>query len=221
MLNLRHATVGDIPLLAQVEYEATLPPFNQCFWDELVEHTQTPTLKFIEAMLKADASLWGNVNDFWVLEENDVPVAAAAGYVPDLDDYRPLRLSKLDAIAQILGWSAQTTEMFRDRYFQFWSDHPKPPFLAPYAPWVIETVAVLPDKRGRGLGEALIERILEQGRAQGHSHAGIMVINGNERARHTYEAVGFQPYQAFYSQYFQQLFQLDFPGITKFCFAFN
>lgn len=62
----------------------------------------------------------------------------------------------------------------------------KPFFLMPHAPWIIENVAVLPAARGRGLGKALLKAVLEEGRSQGHSYAGIMVINGNDRARHTY-----------------------------------
>nr|WP_240966775.1 GNAT family N-acetyltransferase [Nodosilinea sp. P-1105] len=166
--------------------------------------------------MRTDASNWGNVSDFVVLEAQGKPMAAAAGYVPNPEDYGPLRLSCLDAIAQELDWSTATTAMFRDRYLGLFGGDVKPFFLTPYAPWIIENVAVLPEARGRGLGKALLKAVLEEGRTQEHSHAGIMVINGNDRARHTYESVGFKPYQTFYADYFSEQFNIEFPGVTKF-----
>ncbi|MBF2088853.1 MAG: GNAT family N-acetyltransferase [Synechococcales cyanobacterium K44_A2020_017] len=215
-LTTRKATSADIPFLTQIEYEASLPPLDHCFWEDLLEGTDTTALEFIEAELRTDASNWGNVHDFIVLEEQGKPVAAAAGYVPNPEDYCPLRLSQLEAIAQALKWSSATTSLFRDRYLGLFGGDLTPFFLTPQASWIIENVAVLPAARGRGLGKALLQAVLEEGRAQGHSYAGIMVINGNDRARHAYEAVGFKPYQTFYADYFSEQFNIEFPGVTKF-----
>jgi hypothetical protein len=43
-----------------------------------------------------------------------------------------------------------------------------------------------------------------------------MVINGNDVACRTYQSIGFEPYLAFYPEYFATQFQIEFPGITKF-----
>ena len=215
-LSTRKATTADLPFLARIEYEASLPPLNHCFWEDLLQGTGTSALQFIEAELRADASNWGNVADFLILEEQGKPVAAAAGYVPNMEDYCPLNLSRLEAIARELKWSKDNTDTFHDRYLEFWGGELQPVFLAPQATWIIENVAVLPESRGRGFGKALLGALLEEGRSQQHSHAGITVINGNDVARHTYESVGFKPYQTFYSDYFMEQFDIEFPGVTKF-----
>ncbi len=220
-LTTRKAAIADIPFLVQIEYEASLPPLDHCFWEDLLDGTGTTALEFIEAELRTDASNWGNVSDFIVLEEQGKPVAAAAGYIPDPEDYCPLRLSRLDAIAQELGWSSTTVSGFCDHYLGLFGGDVKPFFLAPQAPWIIENVAVLPEARGRGLGKILIQAVLEEGRSQGHSYAGIMIINGNDHARHTYGSVGFKPYQTFYADYFLDQFNLEFPGVTKFGLCLN
>ncbi|MCC3469403.1 MAG: GNAT family N-acetyltransferase [Microcoleus sp. PH2017_06_SFM_O_A] len=194
-LNTRKATIADIPFLARIEYEASLPPLNQCFWEDILQGTGTNAMQFIEAELRAGASNWGNVTDFLILEEQGKPVAGAAGYTPNSEDYCPLRLSHLGMIAQDLNWSKDIETDFRDRYIQLWGGDLRPFFLTPQAPWIIENVAVLPEARGRGVGKALLRALLEEGRSQQHSHAGIMVINGNDAARHTYESIGFKPYQ--------------------------
>ncbi len=219
-LSHRKATIADIPFLARIEYEASLPPLNQCFWEGILHGTETSALQFIEAMLRVGASNWGNVTDFLILEEQG-PVAAAAGYTPNPEDYCPLRLSYLDKIAQDLNWSKEIAIAFRDHYVQFWGGDCRPFFLTPQAPWIIENVAVLPEARGRGLGKVLLRALLEEGRSQQHSHVGIMVINGNDVARHTYESIGFKPYQTFHADYFTDQFNLEFPGITKLGLCFN
>ncbi|MBW4553181.1 MAG: GNAT family N-acetyltransferase [Aphanocapsa sp. GSE-SYN-MK-11-07L] len=211
-LQIRKATIADIPFLAQIEYESTLPPTNQCFWDQALQDTNTTGIRFIEALLKTDASSWGGSTDFLILSVADQPVAAAAGFTPNSEDYRPFRFSQLSAVAQELGWSKQMADQFCDRYDQLWGSDPQPAYLKPQAPWIIETVAVLPAARGRGLGKVLIKALLDEGRSRGYSHAGIMVINGNEAARRTYESVGFKMYQAFGAAYFDD----QFSGITKF-----
>jgi ubiquinone biosynthesis protein COQ4 len=48
----------------------------------LLQGTGTSALQFIEATFKADASNWGSVTDFVILEEQGKPVAAAAGCTP-------------------------------------------------------------------------------------------------------------------------------------------
>jgi ribosomal protein S18 acetylase RimI-like enzyme len=220
-LSTRKATTADIPFLAQIEYEASLPPFEHCFWEDLLEGTGTTALQFIEAELRTDASNWGGVEDFLVLEAEGKPVAAAAGYVPDTEDYCPLRLSRLEAIAQELNWSKETLSVFRDRYLALWGGDVRPFFLTPQATWIIEDVAVLPEARGRGFGKALLRALLEEGRSQQHDFAGIMVINGNDVARHTYESIGFKPYQTFHADYFLEQFNIEFPGVTKFGLRLN
>ncbi|WP_242040924.1 GNAT family N-acetyltransferase [Leptolyngbya sp. FACHB-261] len=216
MLSTRKATTADIPFLVRIEYEASLPPSNHCFWEDMLQGTGTTALQFIEAELRTDASNWGNVADFLILEEQGKPVAAAAGYVPNTEDYCPLRLSRLEAIAQDLNWSKESTTIFHDRYMELWGGDLRPFFLTPQAPWIIENVAVLPEARGRGLGKALLRALLEEGRVQQHAYAGIMVINGNDVARYTYESIGFKPYQTFHADYFSEQFNTEFPGVTKF-----
>jgi ribosomal protein S18 acetylase RimI-like enzyme len=220
-LNVRKATISDVPFLAKIEYEASLPPLNHCFWEDLLQGTGTSALQFMEVQLSTNASNWGSVSDFSILEEDGQPVAAAAGYTPNAEDYCPLRLSCLAKIAKQLNWSPEVATAFGDRYEQFWGGDCRPFFLTPQASWIIENVAVMPEARGRGLGKVLLRASIEEGRLQQHSHAGIMIINGNDAARRTYESIGFKPYQTFYADYFSQQFGIEFPGLTKFGMCLN
>lgn len=55
-LNTRKATIADIPFLARIEYEATLPPLNQCFWENILPDTETSALQFIDSGFQLGSS---------------------------------------------------------------------------------------------------------------------------------------------------------------------
>ena len=57
--------------------------------------------------------------------------------------------------------------------------------------WLIEHVATLPEYRGRGLVQALIEHALQAGRAAGFQRASISFLIGNDAAERSYAKAGF------------------------------
>ena len=80
MISQRSGMRTDIPFLARMEEEASTPPFERSLWAELLEPNGTSTQDFLAAMLAADASQWGRVEDFLVLEVAGRPAAAADQY---------------------------------------------------------------------------------------------------------------------------------------------
>lgn len=162
-LNTRKATTADIPFLARIEYEASLPPLNHCFWEDLLDGTGTTALQFIEAELRTDVSNWGNVADFLILEAQDKPVAAAAGYVPGTEDYCPLRLSRLEAIAHELKWSRENLTAFHDRYMAFWGGDLRPVFLTPQQPGLLKMLPCCQRHGGEALAKCYSEPCWRRG----------------------------------------------------------
>ena len=57
----------------------------------------------------------------------------------------------------------------------------------------LETVVLLPEARGTGLGSALVERVKTEVRAAGVTHLGLGVVVGNEDAIRFYRRHGFEP----------------------------
>ncbi|MDX2162373.1 MAG: GNAT family N-acetyltransferase [bacterium] len=211
-LMVRRAERADLPFVAWCNYEASSPYPGFCYWDPLLEATNTPTMAFIEAVFRTDALAWGRVEDFHVVTDDaGKPIAGASGFTMDADDYRPLRLDRLPLVAESLGWSAAALDGFLQGYQSVWAD-PHDPTLAPSASWIIECVAVIPEARGRGVAKRLMRALLAQGKAQGHTHAGISVTMGNDAAQRVYEAVGFRLYMSYGSAYFDDAF----PGTIKY-----
>ena len=67
-----------------------------------------------------------------------------------------------------------------------------PPWRDRVEPW-LWTVDVRPDRRGRGLGTALLERSAADLTSRGHESVELSVADGNGRARSLYERLGWRP----------------------------
>jgi len=207
----RLGTKDDASFLAQMDYEASLSPFGESFWDELVKPTGSGTHAFLEELFQQDALNWGNAEDFIILELEGVPSACCAVFRPQENppSQGPLNLEKLPRIAAGLRWSADVTSTFKAAYEKVWSGDTW--FLKPQAEVIIETVAVAPSARGHGLGHKLMKAAFERCRSLGAESIGIMVINGNDAAQSLYEK-HFEPYATFHATYFDN----EFPGLTKY-----
>ncbi|HSC85011.1 MAG TPA: N-acetyltransferase [Pseudomonas sp.] len=57
--------------------------------------------------------------------------------------------------------------------------------------WYLAHLGVRPELRGQGIGERLIQHLLEQGRAAGYRQTGLDVAASNPRAQKLYERLGF------------------------------
>ena len=210
-VSVRRATTDDISFLAQIDLIATTPPFERSMWDRYLEDTGTSTARFLEAVFIEDASNWGRVEDFIVLEVGGTPAAACAVY--DSAAQRPdrgmINMDKLSAVAGRLGWARAAVEAFRSIYEKDWRGGEV--FLAPQAEAIVETVGVLPEYRGMGLGHRLMHESRKEALRRGHESIGIMVIHGNDGAARLYERY-FEPYVTYHASFFGG----EFPGITKY-----
>ncbi|MCU0494805.1 MAG: GNAT family N-acetyltransferase [Chloroflexaceae bacterium] len=168
-------------------------------------------MAFLKAMFQTDAFAWGRCEDFFVIEEAGKLIAGASGFSMDKQDFRPLRAAHFSAMATVLGWDESARAQFWQRYEGVWSD-PQDSSLAPPASWIIECVAVVPEKRGQGIAKTLLQALLAEGKRQGHTHAGISVTIGNEPAQKVYESLGFQMYMTYGAEYFDGAF----PGTIKY-----
>jgi ribosomal protein S18 acetylase RimI-like enzyme len=58
--------------------------------------------------------------------------------------------------------------------------------------WHVNGLAVDPEFGGRGIGRALMQRLMEEARARGGARMTLRVFAPNERARRLYERLGFE-----------------------------
>ena len=79
--------------------------------------------------------------------------------------------------------------------------------------WVIDSVAVLPEHRGKGVAEMLLNKILERGKRQGHLQAQINMYIGNEPALNLYRKFGFEIIEEKRDKYFEE--NIGSPGMLS------
>jgi ribosomal protein S18 acetylase RimI-like enzyme len=207
----RRAITADLSFVAWCNFEASSPAPGFCYWDPLLEGLNTETMAFIEAMFACDGLAWGRVTDFFIVQDGSELIAGASGFQMNPNDYRPLRLEQLPKIAERLGWDESAQASFLQRYNAVWND-PKDVSLEPHAPWIIECFAVIPERRGQGVAQILLEAIENEGERLGHSHVGISVTAGNEAAQKAYEKAGFNMHLSYGADYFENAF----PGTIKY-----
>lgn len=56
----------------------------------------------------------------------------------------------------------------------------------------IDSISVLPEFRGKGIGERLLKSMIEKAIKEGHSCVGLLVDSDNPRAEKLYQKIGFQ-----------------------------
>lgn len=209
---VRSAAPADIPFLAEILFMASLTSSGRSFWQELAQPTGTPTRRFLEAMLAADASNWGTIEDFIVIDVDGHPAAACAVYDAEKDPplCLPLNLDRFASMAEKLGWPESVAEAFRTRYCTTWRVG-DPVAMTPQAPIIVESVAVLPRYRRLGLGRWLMEAAFDEARRRNGTALGVSVLEDNVAARRLYEQY-FDPYITLHTAYFDGAF----PSLTKF-----
>ncbi len=218
-LCIRQATEADIPFLAIMMHESCIPPLNHCGFDDLVVEFGADGEGLFRGVLQAQASAWGTAEDAFILEEAGVPTASCFLYTPDTNETSPFRESRFPHLAEVMGWSAEELAEFTKRYRGMFPESTAKLF-EPQAQCIIEYVAVIAEARGRGLIKVLLQSVIATAKKRGVESLGIMIINGNNPARHTYESLGFKAYDAYFEAYFEDSIQ-GFPGLTRFRMPFK
>jgi ribosomal protein S18 acetylase RimI-like enzyme len=79
--------------------------------------------------------------------------------------------------------------------------------------WIIDSVATLPEHRGKGVAKGLLNEILKKGKNQGHSTAQLNMYIGNEPALNLYLKFGFEIVEEKHDSYFER--HIGSPGMLS------
>jgi ribosomal protein S18 acetylase RimI-like enzyme len=205
-LVIRRATPADAPFLAWISLAAARSHLPRGFWDLFAGDDTDRRRALLEQLLLADEPSWWHWSGFWIAEHEGRPGAALSGFdparlaAPDLAVHAAARAAGFDRAA--LGEAfARCTPMFSCMH--------EPSRGA----WIVESDATRPEARGAGLGAALVEHVVAEGRGHGHAQAELSLMIGNEPAQRLYERHGFAISAEKRSEGFEAA--LGCPGIAK------
>lgn len=184
---IRPARPDDDSFLARVMLMAARAHVGRSVWDLIVGGTEDDCLAFLKLSATTEQPHPWHYSNFLVMEAGGRPVSALAGYDPELIGAHVYN-REFPRIAKKFGWSEAEAEAALKRAAPCNTCNSK---TAPGA-WVIENVATLPEMRRQGLMDALLERILDEGKKRGFKRSQIGVHIGNTPAQRAYEKHGFR-----------------------------
>ncbi|MGW7088761.1 GNAT family N-acetyltransferase [Streptomyces sp. NPDC054871] len=210
-VTVRSAVPADLDFVVQVMETAATSHLDRCCWEPLLGERTEVTRKILRTLALSPRTHWCHLSRFWVAEApgdaGPRPVGALTAYDPATDGHAAIG-EQCAALAATADWPG--TAAFEDVYERqqiFQSCLP-----ADYAgSWGIENVAVVPEFRGTGVVEALLDHALDLGREQGYACAQVLCLNGNTRAQHTWERAGFEVRADYRGREFEAL--MGAPGL--------
>jgi translation initiation factor 4G len=185
-LTLRDASAEDAPLIAWIQVEASRSGTPLGFWDLAFPGADEPRLSLIAEIATTTKAHFAHVSGFLIAELDGEPVGGLSGYDPGAKKLGHF-VGALNLVLERHGWSEAHRRLLGQRIVpavSCFSEEAKDS-------WVVEWVALRPGARGKGVAAALLQAILERGRAAGFTKAQITHLVGNAPAQRAYERAGF------------------------------
>jgi ribosomal protein S18 acetylase RimI-like enzyme len=147
---------------------------------------------------------------YYLIAEDDAsrPIGSLGGYDPKISGYHALQRA-IPEVTGKLHLPAQFKDVLEERASKILVCLPKEITGA----WVIDSVATLPEHRGKGVAGELLTRILAIGKQQGYSKAQVNMYIGNEPALRLYRKFGFEIIEETRDAYFEQ--NIGSPGMLS------
>lgn len=164
-IKIRKATVADAPLIARAMADAIGQPYATLYCG--IDYIDTLTV------VATAPNTQYSYRHALIAECEGRPVGAVVGYDGAMLD--ALRTVTLQIIKEQIGF-----EHF------FIGDETAP------GEYYIDSLGVLPEYRGRGIGRTLLLAAMQQAFDTGHQQVGLLVAPENPRAKALYESIGFR-----------------------------
>jgi len=186
-VNIRSAKFDDAQFLAWVMLTAARSHKKYGAWEHFVGGTEEDCLSFLRLIATTQKPHFYHFSIFIVAEVNGQKVGALSGYDPTVLGMREFMKALPEVVGKV-GWTANDLKAALERYRSFMTCIPDDAEGA----WIIESVAVLPEYRKKGIVNMLLAEAIEKGRKNGFKVAQIRVLIDNTPARQAYEKRGFK-----------------------------
>jgi len=184
---IRPARPDDASFLAWVMLTAGRSHLENGIWDIIIGRPENECLTFLEHLTVTAEPHMFHYSIFIVAEMDKRPVAALSGYDPEtlgeetVAPHWPVVMEKMGLTEEDMATRQQGVAAHLTCH------------LGPHeGAWILESVATLPEYRGRGLIDALLREIIDKGRREGFRRAQVSFLIGNTPAERAYQKAGFK-----------------------------
>ncbi|HKJ15135.1 MAG: GNAT family N-acetyltransferase [Desulfobulbaceae bacterium] len=206
---IRQATQEDAIFLAKNIIIAGRAHVKKGIWEVVLGGTEEECEAFLHHISVTKIPHLFHYSCYLITEIAGIgPIGGLGGYDPRVSGYHALQQA-IPEVFKKLNLSKQTFKDSQERSLRILACLPKEIEGA----WVIDSVAVLPEHRGKGVAEMLLNKILERGKRQGHLQAQINMYIGNEPALNLYRKFGFEIIEEKRDKYFEE--NIGSPGMLS------
>ena len=207
-MQIRQASQEDASFLAKAILIAGRAHVAKGIWEVILGGTEEESLDFLYHISITKIPHLFHYSFYLIAEDGDTPIGSLGGYDPGISGYHALQQA-IPEVVEKLGLPAQSANGSQERAARILACLPKEIAGA----WVVDSVAILPEYRGKGVAAKLLDAILEKGKTQGHSKAQVNMYIGNEPALHLYRKSGFEIIEEKRDDYFEK--NLGSPGMVR------
>jgi GNAT superfamily N-acetyltransferase len=182
---IRPACDNDAGFIARNILASQRGPLPRGWFDIALGCGEPQCLAFVERIVTAQQPSWWHVSQFIIAEVEGTPAASLCALPASGTGAAAKAAIEMAAAESGLGASDVAAIFQRGAYTRnCWVQGVE-------GDWLIEHVATLPEYRGCGLMQALIDHALAAGKHAGFKQASISFLIGNEAAERCYAKAGF------------------------------
>jgi ribosomal protein S18 acetylase RimI-like enzyme len=208
-IQIRKAKAGDAPFLARSILIAGRAHVSKGIWEIVLNMPESDCLRFLELLASTGATHLFHYSSSFIAETDDnIPVGSLGGYNPKKSGYQSLQRA-LPEVYRKLQLPGLDFESANERAAKILAGLPEE---LDYA-WVIDSVATMPEYRGRGIAERMLHAVLDEGKKLGYQIAQVNMYIGNEPALHLYQKLGFTIIEETLDTYFEE--SIGSPGMLS------
>jgi ribosomal protein S18 acetylase RimI-like enzyme len=186
-VKIRRGVADDADFLARVMMLASRGHVRRGVWDLIAGEPESNCLDYLRRLALTEPISLCHYSSFLVAEHDGRPAAALCGFDPRDGGWQLLN-EAMQNVQRQKRWTQADEKASAARSAPIWHCT----FDTLEGAWIVESVATLPEFRGRGLADALVSEVLRIGWTRGHRLAQLTILIGNTPAQHTYEKAGFR-----------------------------
>ena len=208
-IHIRNGRLDDAHFLARSILMAGRAHVAKGIWEVILGLPEEQCIRFLQNIALTGPPHLFHYSSYLIAQTPDkVMTGSLGGYNPKLRGYQALQQA-IPAVYKKLQLPIEISRAANERAARIMSCLPKEIDNA----WVVDSVATLPEYRGRSIAEKLLHHVLAEGKRQGHKLSQVNMYIGNQPALHLYQKIGYTIFEEKRDKYFEE--NIGSPGMLS------